>query len=167
MDEVVELMGLGPLLNRPSSRLSGGERQRVAIARALALNPKLIIADEAVSALEEPYRSTVLLRFFGGLRAAEIARCQETSSSTVRNRLRRALAMLRARLGGRDGALLLAPLLALLLLLLLAQLFPLAAQEIGVPPPKKLLPRSPGHFEEWVQAIKTGNPTVAKSNFHE
>jgi RNA polymerase sigma factor (sigma-70 family) len=70
---------------------------------------------EAVCALEEPYRSTVLLRFYGGLRAAEIARREQVSASTVRNRLRRALGMLRARLGDvdRGGALLLAPLLAL------------------------------------------------------
>jgi len=65
----------------------------------------------ALHALDEPYRSTVLLRYFEGLRAADIARRQDTPTSTVRNRLRRALAMLRARLRDRDGALLLAPLL--------------------------------------------------------
>jgi RNA polymerase sigma-70 factor (ECF subfamily) len=58
---------------------------------------------ECVLALDEPYRSTVLSRYFDELSAEEIARRDGVSSSTVRTRLGRGLACLRERLERRDG----------------------------------------------------------------
>jgi iron complex transport system ATP-binding protein len=73
VDELIELLELGPLADRPADRLSTGERARVLFARALAPRPRLLLLDEPLSNLD-PYWV---------LRMLEILRQTVTAGSTA------------------------------------------------------------------------------------
>jgi molybdate transport system ATP-binding protein len=66
-DDIVDLLGIGTLLDRRIENLSGGEAQRVAIGRALLSQPNLLLLDEPLSMLD-PQRKAELLPWLQRLR---------------------------------------------------------------------------------------------------
>ncbi|SDH41275.1 molybdenum ABC transporter ATP-binding protein [Alloyangia pacifica] len=98
---VVEMLGIGPLLDRRPGALSGGEKQRVAIGRALLSSPRMILADEPLAALDEARKSEILPYFerlrdeaaipilFVSHSAAEVARLATTVVALENGRVTR------------------------------------------------------------------------------
>lgn len=59
-DRIVDLLGIGALLDRRPGKLSGGEKQRVAIGRALLAAPRLLLMDEPLAALDDQRKAEIL-----------------------------------------------------------------------------------------------------------
>jgi molybdate transport system ATP-binding protein len=59
-DDIVDLLGVGALLDRRPHTLSGGERQRVAIGRALLAQPRLLLMDEPLASLDGPRKAEIV-----------------------------------------------------------------------------------------------------------
>ncbi len=68
-DQIVEMLGIGDLLQRRPASLSGGEKQRVAIGRALLQSPRLLLMDEPLASLD-PARKEEILPYIERLRDA-------------------------------------------------------------------------------------------------
>ena len=60
MDESIELLNIGSLLDRTPEKLSGGEKQRIAIARAISCNPKILLMDEPLSSLDNSHKKEIM-----------------------------------------------------------------------------------------------------------
>jgi molybdate transport system ATP-binding protein len=59
LDEVVDMLDLGTMLNRRPKQLSGGQKQRAAVARALLTSPRLLLLDEPLASLDQAAKDEI------------------------------------------------------------------------------------------------------------
>ncbi|MBA1291467.1 ABC transporter ATP-binding protein [Pseudomonas japonica] len=96
--QLVERLGLGPLLKRYPEQLSGGQQQRVAIGRALASRPALLLADEPTGNLDEATSDDVLQLLLDLLADSPTSLLMVTHSPRVAGRLSRQAVLHHGRL---------------------------------------------------------------------
>jgi molybdate transport system ATP-binding protein len=71
LDHLIDILGIGHLMDRKPETLSGGERQRTALARALASSPEILFLDEPLSALDQE-RKEEIMPYLKNLRTLEL-----------------------------------------------------------------------------------------------
>ncbi|MEZ2121802.1 ABC transporter ATP-binding protein [Corynebacterium sp. CCM 9203] len=100
LEEVVEILGIGNLLERFPSQMSGGQQQRVAIARSMLSRPQIVFADEPTGALDSETSSQLLELFVYCTKQLGQSIMMVTHDHDAANRADRIVRMLDGRIEG-------------------------------------------------------------------